>query len=103
MTNPFPNVFEEPLNDLQTQVIIIGEGGNEQALDVLVRRTRVFHYDALPQLLWGIVHHILAQISCRATLSLRADTLGFFAPQWVAGGSFSERQSVFERSGYRFA
>ena len=58
---------------------------------------------ALPQLLWGIVHHIPAQISCRATLSLRADTLGFFAPQWVAGGSFSERQSVFERSGYRFA
>ena len=30
--------------------------GHEQALDVLVRRMRVFQDDALPQLLWGIVH-----------------------------------------------
>jgi hypothetical protein len=58
VTKPFPNVFEEPLKNLQTQVLVVLviEGENEQALDLLVRRARIFSCYALPQLLWTRVH-----------------------------------------------
>jgi hypothetical protein len=59
VTKPFPNVFEEPLKDLHTQVLVIDDGVKEQEFDLLVRRARVFLYDALPQLLWSRVHRSL--------------------------------------------